>query len=478
MKNAYGAIGILVCILLLGGGFFVWKNFRGAIPLAREPSEKIEDLIGNSGNNSSGEARTDFPLRIARGFSISIFARDLPGARAMALDSFGNMWVSQTSEGIISLLEVENGKVVRQNSVLKNLARPHGLAFDPKSPNMLYFAQESEISRILIYSEGGPEKIIDLPAGGRHFTRTIQFGPDGRIYVSIGSSCDVCNETDDRRAKIFSLNRDGSDFKEFARGLRNAVFFTWSYVDGRMWATEMGRDLLGDNAPPDEINIIEKGKNYGWPICYGKNIHDTAFDKNTYIRNPCMEPFEAPSYIDIPAHSAPLGLAFIPKEGWPEEYWYDLLVAYHGSWNRSEPTGYKIVRVKLDEKGNFEGFEDFITGWLMDSGEVLGRPVGILVRPGGVLYISDDRAGVIYKVEYRPDASSAPSQSEKACIQTGCSGQICSDEEIISTCEYRQEYACYKDAVCERGQNGKCGWRDTKALSMCIENAMEGVKVQ
>ena len=200
------------------------------------------------------------------------------------------------------------------------------------------------------------------------------------------------------------MNPDGSDFEEFARGLRNAVFFTWSYVDARMWATEMGRDWLGDELPPDEINIIEKGKDYGWPHCYGKNIHDVDFDKNVvYKRKPCMEPFETPSYIDIPAHSAPLGLAFVPEEGWPKEYWYDLIVAYHGSWNRNEPTGYKVVRLKLDEDGNFEGVEDFITGWLRPDG-ALGRPVDILLEPGGVMYISDDKAGVIYRVSYHwPD---------------------------------------------------------------------------
>ena len=209
------------------------------------------------------------------------------------------------------------------------------------------------------------------------------------------------------------MNADGSDFKEYARGLRNAVFFTWSYVDGRMWATEMGRDYLGDYLPPDEINIISlstpkvSGRNsipnFGWPTCYGKNIHDTDFDKNTYIRNPCMEPFEAPSYIDLPAHSAPLGLAFVPEEGWPQEYWYNLFVSYHGSWNRTVPDGYKVVRMKLDAKGNYLGVEDFITGWLTPDNQALGRPVDILVQPGGMMYISDDKAGVIYRVTYFGD---------------------------------------------------------------------------
>jgi len=169
----------------------------------------------------------------------------------------------------------------------------------------------------------------------------------------------------------------------------------------------MGRDNIGDDLPPDEINIIENlstssGQNsipnFGWPICYGKNIHDSDFDKNVYIRDPCAD--KIPSHIDLQAHSAPLGLAFVPEEGWLQDYWHNLFVAYHGSWNRSEPTGYKVVRIKLDSKGNYLGIEDFITGWLTKDG-ALGRPVDILVQPGGIMYITDDKAGVIYKVTYK-----------------------------------------------------------------------------
>jgi glucose/arabinose dehydrogenase len=172
-------------------------------------------------------------------------------------------------------------------------------------------------------------------------------------------------------------------------------------VNGKVWATEMGRDLLGDDIPPDEVNIVEEGKNYGWPICYGKNIHDTDFDKNTYFRNPCMEPFEAASHIDLQAHSAPLGIAFIPEDppagGWPEDWWHNAIVAYHGSWNRTEPTGYKLVRLKTDASGRYRGIEDFITGWLAPNG-ALGRPVDVLIQPGGTMFVSDDKAGVIYRI--------------------------------------------------------------------------------
>jgi len=318
----------------------------------------------------------------------------------MAFDQEGSLWVSQTEKGKITKISIKNGIAEQSKTVYSGLNNPHGLVFD--SSGMLFMAEEDKISTA---GPNGLEKVIDLPKGGRHFTRTLGFGPDGRLYVSIGSSCDVCREQDERYAAIYSMNEDGSDFKQVASGLRNSVFFTWSFVDGKMWATEMSRDYLGDDLPPDEINIINPamGQNpvpdFGWPVCYSQNINDRDFDKNVYIQNPCNG--KIPPKVEIPAHSATLGLAFIPEEGWPEQYWYSLLVSLHGSWNRSEPTGYKIVRVKLDSKGNYLGMEDFISGWLSKDGiTTLGRPVDIKTMPGGIMYISDDKAGVIYKVAY------------------------------------------------------------------------------
>ena len=383
-------IAAVAAVIIAVAGFFYYKNLRGTWPAVQKPVEDIAEIIEQN--------LTPFPLKLPEGFSISIFAKDLPGARVMAMDGFGNIWVSQTGEGKITLLEIKDGTVKNKSEIFKNLNNPHGLVFDPQDSFLLYFAEEDKISRIRVYSSGKPEKIADLPSGGGHFTRTLGFGPDNRLYVSIGSSCNVCYEQDNRRAKIFRVEKDGSDFREYARGLRNAVFFTWSYVDGRMWTTEMGRDFLGDDLPPDEVNIVRQGGDNGWPVCYGKNIHDSVFDKNVYIRDPCADKIS--SYIDIPAHSAPLGLAFVPEEGWPQDYWYNLFVAYHGSWNKSVPTGYKVVRMKLNDQGNYLGAEDFITGWLT-SNRALGRPVDIMVQPGGIMYISDDKAGVIYKVVYK-----------------------------------------------------------------------------
>lgn len=159
-----------------------------------------------------------------------------------------------------------------------------------------------------------------------------------------------------------------------------------------MWATDMGRDLLGDNTPPEEVNIIEAGKDYGWPYCYGDRVHDDNFDPKKI--HSCDT--TVPPQISFQAHSAPLGLAFIP-DSWPEEYRGDLLVAYHGSWNRTEPTGYKVVRFDLDENGKSKGQSDFLSGFL-EGNEAVGRPVDLLFDPQGNLFISDDKAGVVYKI--------------------------------------------------------------------------------
>jgi glucose/arabinose dehydrogenase len=428
-------LSILVALGIVWGGVFYWQNLRGVGPSLESPPQDIVKIIENQKPSTGQEPAatgaqngTNMPLKMPPGFSISIFAKDLKDPRVMIFDANSNMLVSIPSEGkVVALPDGDvNGVADRTVVVAQGLNKPHGLAIRCEGPMAmqkcyLYVGEMDQISKYDYDASGmtvsNKTKIADLPSGGNHVTRTLGFGPDDRLYVSIGSSCNVCNEEDQRRARIFSMNPDGSDFKEFARGLRNAVFFTWHPTTKKMWTTEMGRDLLGDNIPPDEINIVESGKNYGWPNCYGKNIHDDNFDKNVYIRNPCMEPFETPSYIDVPAHSAPLGLAFVPMDtslarsdikssAWPEDYWYNMFVAYHGSWNRSVPTGYKIVRYKLDVSGNYQKdadgnpvVEDFMSGWLTPSG-ALGRPVDILVLPGGYMYVTDDKAGVVYRIFY------------------------------------------------------------------------------
>lgn len=397
MKNALSRVGLMVLgLTVVWAGIFAWKNLRGIGP-AVGPIPSISPVGSTTPENTTG-----LPLALQEGFSISTLAKDLPGARVIKQDSFGHVWVSQPSEGRVTQIMISDGKATSQNGYSfdnRYLRKPHGLAFDPDHPFKLYIAEEHQIIAVYLESDGPIEKIADLPTGGRHTNWTLGVGPDERLYVSLGSSCNVCNEKDRRRGTIQSMNRDGSDLKEVAKGLRNAPFFTWDPGTNKMWATEMGRDLLGDDIPPDEINIIKAGGDYGWPICYGKNINDRDFDKNVYIQDPCTG--RIPSHINLPAHSAPLGLAFIPDSpAWPKEYRGNLLVAFHGSWNRTVPTGYKIVRIVLDRNGNPTKTEDFISGWLTPKGEALGRPVDLIATDKGELYISDDKAGAVYRAVY------------------------------------------------------------------------------
>ena len=309
--------------------------------------------------------------------------------------------------GIFALPDKDgNEKADGVEVVVGNLNRPHGMEWrcrDPENPKncTFYIAETDKLSEFAYdpdaYKATGKRKLIDLPSGGGHFTRTLLFMPspnEDMLLVSVGSSCNVCKENNDRRASIIAYDINTGKSEIFANGLRNSVFMSIHPVTGDIWATEMGRDNLGDDIPPDEINIIKKDNFYGWPWLYGKNIRDESFQPNVSILPVNLNP----PIIEITAHSAPLGLAFFGEEGWSEDYWHDLLVAYHGSWNRSVPTGYKIVRIKLDEKGNFNGIEDFITGWLKEDGTRSGRPVDIKIFPAGPIYISDDQAGVIYRV--------------------------------------------------------------------------------
>lgn len=418
----------VVLTLAIAIGLFLlfnWNALRGALPAISGPKPTIpateKPSIPATPQTPSpqtpattpptAENSTGMPLTLPDGYSASIYAKDLEEPRVMTWSPEGLMLVSEPGLGKVVALQDTQGSGTADKiiTVAENLDSPHGLATRcDEDKCSLYVAENSQITLFDYDQENhraiNGRKLVDLPTGGLHWARTIMFMPapdENRMLISMGSSCNVCQEEDQRLASVYSMNADGSDFRPYATGLRNSVFMAIHPVDGRIWATEMGRDALGDDLPPDEINILVEDKNYGWPNCYGQNIHDTDFDKNTYIRNPCMEPFETPAHIDIPAHSAPLGLAFFPEEGWPEDHWYNLLVAYHGSFNSSVPTGYKIVRYRLDVQGKVLGEgEDFISGWLPpDSTQAYGRPVDIIIQPGGTIFVSDDKAGVIYKFQ-------------------------------------------------------------------------------
>ena len=357
---------------------------------------------------------TDFTL--PEGFQMNIFARDVESARTMLFDSKARMLVSQTDVGSIMILidADSNGVAEEQKVLVKDLNHPHGMVFDCSAVSnpecLLYVAEADQLTRFsyntetATVGEGVKLLTIESSATDRHKTRSLVMHNEHTLLISVGSTCNVCNEKGSQAGKILGYDINTGVATDFATGLRNAVYMAKSFVDGSLWMTEMGRDGLGDNTPPDEINTFNPSQSsgtrgvpdFGWPICYGNNVHDTNFDKNVYIQDPCNNAV-AP-VVQLQAHVAPLGLSFIPEEGWSEDLWYNLLVAEHGSWNRSTPVGYKIVRVVLDAKGNYKETVDFITGWLRSDGKKIGRPADVMAMPGGTVYISDDEAGIIYRM--------------------------------------------------------------------------------
>lgn len=391
----------ILVVVALWGGLFFYRNLRGIAPAVLK-SPVIQDLVETDSTSGTPSTNTTgLPLTIPDGVSLSIFARDLGAPRVLRFDPKGVLFASIPGRGQVVALPDDNGDGIADKTIVvaSGLRSPHGIAF---YEGKLFIAENDAVA-VYDYnadtkSAANKKKIIDLPASGIHVTRTIDVGPDGRLYISIGSSCNVCNEKDSRRAKILVADADGANLHEYATGLRNSVFFIWD-ATGRMWATDMGRDLIGDDIPPDEINIVEEGKFYGWPYCYGKKIWDRQFNSSQEAQVRCEGSIS--SYVDLQAHSAPLGLRFIP-ESWGKEYQGDLLVSYHGSWNRTVPTGYKVVRIKLDNNENYEVTEDFIVGWLggaKGASGAHGRPVDIIFDASGVGYISDDKAGFVYRLE-------------------------------------------------------------------------------
>jgi len=342
-------------------------------------------------------------LKLPEGFHIAVFA-EADSARMLTFTPGGVLLVSESGEGkVVALPDAKHsGKAERAVTVLDGLNEPHGIAF---YAGKLYVAENNKLRRY-DWDEANlratnPKALADLPTGGGHSTRSLVFH-GGKMYVSAGSSCNVCIEKDARRATVMEFNPDGSGQKIFAKGLRNAVGVAVNPKTDTVWVTVNGRDWLGDDLPPETVyDLGRDGGDAGWPYCYGDRIPDPDFTKPGDER--CKSVLEPK--VQMQAHSAPLGLAFGEGTMFPVEYRNSLFIAFHGSWNRSVPTGYKVVRVKLDDKGQpVGGAEDFISGWLAPGetkkGRWMGRPVGIAFGADGSMYLSDDARGVVYRITY------------------------------------------------------------------------------
>lgn len=360
-------------------------------------------------------------LRPPRGYSVTRYAAGLENARFLRFSTAGDLLVSQPRLGLVSLLERDadgDGRADARRILLEGLDRPHGLDFHA---GWLYVAESGAIGRIRFdpYTRavsGSFERVVSgLPSGGNHWTRTIRFGPDGWLYVSIGSSCNACVEQDRRRAAIVRYRPDGSGEEIFATGLRNAVGFDFYPQDGTLYATDNGRDLLGDDFPPCEWNRVEKGGFYGWPFVNGDRVADPDLGAGRAAEVARSIP---PAHA-FRAHNAPLGVTFVRGERAPASLRGSAVVALHGSWNRTRKDGYKVVSLAPAPDGSWVE-ADFLTGFLRGD-DVIGRPVDVAEGPDGAIYVSDDYGGAVFRVGQgpRPESTDAGSVRPRAADARG-----------------------------------------------------------
>ena len=339
-------------------------------------------------------------LTAPAGFTVSVFASGVTNGRLMAVGPDGVLLVARQSRGDVVALpdRDKDGRADTVDVVVSGLTRPHSLAF---RDGYLYIATNPAVLRVKYANgkvEGTPEKFIDLPVSTTpHYTRTIGFDKSGKLYVAIGSSCNLCEEEDPRRATIMVYDADGSGGRPYARGLRNAIGFDWDPNTGVLWADDMGEDKHGEEKPADEINRVEDGKHYGWPYL----IDNNSPNSNLSGAKGSLKPADAtPPALALQPHVSPIDLRFYTGNSFPPAYRGAMFVALHGSSAsaRKEKVGYKVVRVVFKD-GTPTGVEDFVTGFLKD-GQIMGRPAGLITGADGALYISDDNKGFVYRVSY------------------------------------------------------------------------------
>ncbi len=338
-------------------------------------------------------------LSLPAGFSISIYAGKLPNARSMVLGDDGVVFVGTAKEGkVYAVVDANHDGVAEQSYVIaENLYMPNGVAY---KNGALYVAAVNRILRfdaITHHLDNPPAPVVvtdKFPDDKHHGWKYLRFGSDNKLYTAVGSPCNICEPDKEIYTSLVRLNPDGSDIEILARGIRNTVGFDWQPETNALFFNDNGRDHLGDDEPADELNHwTAKGEHFGYPYCHAGDTLDPEFGKN----KKCAD-FVAPVW-KYKAHIAPLGMRFYTGRLFPAEYKNQLLVAQHGSWNRTEPQGYQVALVKFKD-GKPVAEQSFISGWLTDKGEVLGRPVDILTLPNGSVLISDDTLGVIYKVTY------------------------------------------------------------------------------
>jgi glucose/arabinose dehydrogenase len=347
-------------------------------------------------------------LHAPPGFTVELVTDAVPNARQMVLGRYANgkgvLYVGSNGPGgKVYAVELDGGKALRVHTIASGLRDPTGVAWRDGS---LYVGAISTILRFDAIDENldrPPEaKVVTdrLPGDSHHGWKFIAFGPDGKLYVPVGAPCNVC-EPDDRHGLILRMNKDGGEVETLARGVRNSVGFDWRKADASLWFTDNGRDMLGDDLPSDELDhLTHAGQNFGFPYCHQGDLADPEFG----AKHACAE-FTAPA-TKLGAHVASLGMRFYDGTQFPPAYRGNVFIAEHGSWNRTHKVGYQVARVPVDSAGRAGMPVPFVEGWLQVSASgaesVWGRPADVLPLPDGSLLVSDDMAGAVYRIRYRP----------------------------------------------------------------------------
>lgn len=381
--------------VVLIGGLLVIAILITAVVLNVLDTYKLHDISESNAVTVQTEKATlskgaETELIVPEGYSARVFASNLGQTRDVNISAGGTVVVSDVGGNrVLALPDKNKDGVADETKEVAKGNRPHGLAFHGA---YLFVAELEKVVRYK-WDESNltathDKDLFSYPNSG-HANRTLVVYPDGKLYVSVGSNCNVCLETT-QVALTMESDIEGANPRVFTTGNRNASFLAINPKSKELWATENSRDLLGDDIPPDEINILRSGKHYGWPYCYADQVRDKAFNPSTNFN--CANT-ELPAF-KIQAHSAPLGLAFINSAQFPTDWQGDLLVAFHGSWNRSEKTGYKVVKLNVEDNV-VSGQEDFVT---LKNGDV-GRPVDMTFDKLGNMYLTDDKTGVVYIIQ-------------------------------------------------------------------------------
>lgn len=340
-------------------------------------------------------------LKLPDGFTISVFASGLNKPRMLEITPEGFVYITDRDAGTVTLLiDNNNDGIADIKQIVVKKEQMHGIDY---YNGKLYLITVTQVFTADIKADGtlGQLNLIisNLPDGGQHANRTLHFGPDNKLYISAGSTCNSCDESNEKNATLLQANADGSDLKIYAKGLRNTIGFDWHPVTKDLWGFDHGIDWLGDDDQPEELNKIRQGNNYGWPYVYAKG----KFDKHasppnlTYRQYALLTTFPVMLYT---AHAAPMNLAFYKGNQFPNEYQNDAFVTMHGSWNRKPPSGYRVVRIHYEE-GKPTEITDFITGFYNENDSTMfARVCGLAEYKDGSLLIADDANGYIYRVSY------------------------------------------------------------------------------